>query len=81
MKPMTTADILRTCPIDLGYQRTDDICWFIGRGSSPFEDEKRILAQRMTSVYQEVEDVWVAVPTVELPNARGQSREPGAGHE
>ena len=65
---MTTADVLKECPKDHGYQRTDEICWFIGRGSAPFDDEQRILAQRMTSVYKGVPDVWVAVPVIVLPN-------------
>lgn len=60
---MTTADILKECPKDQGYRLTDEICWFIGRCGGPLGDEKRILAQRMTSIFQGNKDVWVAVPT------------------
>jgi len=75
---MTIHDVLAECPKDKGYQRTDQLAWFVGR-SSPIDDEKRILAQRMSSVFQGVPDVWVAVPEIILPNAGLHRTEPAAG--
>ena len=43
-----------------------------GCGAKHFDDEKRVLAQRMTSVFQGVPDVWVAIPEIVLPNERKQ---------
>jgi hypothetical protein len=65
---MTTNDVLKECPKDKGYQRTDELCWFEGRGG-PLSDECLVLARRMKSMRQGVPDVWVAVPTVVLSNS------------
>jgi hypothetical protein len=65
---MTVDDVLAECPKDKGYQRTDDLCWFVGQ-KTPIDDEQQILAQRMVSVFVGVPDVWVAVPIVHLPNS------------
>jgi hypothetical protein len=67
-KPMTVDDVLAECPIGRGYQSTTDLCWFTGQ-KSPIDEEQRILARRMSSVYMGVPDVWVAVPVVHLPTA------------
>ena len=67
---MTTNDVLKECPKDKGYRRTDELCWFAGR-NGPLSEECLVLAQRMESVLQGVPDVWVAVPTVVLSSAGG----------
>lgn len=66
---MTIHDVVAECPKDKGYQRTDQLAWFVGQASR-IDDEKRVLAQRMCSVFQGVPDVWVAVPEIVLPNDR-----------
>ena len=65
---MTTEDILRECPANLGYERTMELRWFTGRFSM-IDDEKTILAQRMTSILYAIPDVWVAIPNYLLQNA------------
>ena len=67
-QPLTVNDILAKCPDGCGYQRTNDLCWFVGQ-KSPIDEERRILAQRMRSQLLGIQDVWVAVPEVHLPHA------------
>ena len=77
---MTTKDVLVECPKDKGYQHTNQLAWFIGR-TSPIHDEMSVLAQRMTSVFQGVPDVWVAVPGIVLPSPASPQTSKGEGEK
>jgi hypothetical protein len=67
-QPLTVNDILAECPDGCGYQKTNDLCWFVGQ-KSPIDEERRILAQRMRSSFLGIPDVWVAVSETHLPAA------------
>ena len=64
---MTAKDVLTYVPDNLGYVRTDRLCWFVSQ-ARPIDEPKHVLAQQWVSTYCDVPSIWVAIQEVELPS-------------